>query len=153
MRAVSIVDRRFPIFDVTGAARWRPVDLPPRSGGYLRRRDCRWCCTRSAVHSNLGRVPRSHAVVEITIPGEISVETVAPDAIPGWDAENQITSLSYGDKWLEERRSAILLVPSAVSCGCESNVLPNAEHTGYNRAGASRPQEMVWDEQQVRCMK
>jgi RES domain-containing protein len=75
------------------------------------------------VHANLGRVPRTHAVVEITIPGAIATETVAPGDLPGWDADDQSVSRAFGDQWLEEKRTAVLLVPSVVTRGRQRNVL------------------------------
>ena len=98
------------------------------------------------VHGNLGHVPKTHAVVEIAIPDEISIETVVADEMPGWDAEDQLESRSYGDKWLEERRTAILLVPSAVTRGREHNVLLNPEHPEFKDITASDPQDVIWDE-------
>lgn len=146
MRAFRIADRRFPIFDGTGArlvgGRWnspgRPVIYAAETfaGAML----------EVLVHSNLGRVPKTHAVVEITIPDQISVETVGADAMPGWDAEDQIASRFYGDKWLDEQRTVVLLVPGAATRGREHNVLLNPEHPQFKAIAASKPQDVVWDE-------
>lgn len=153
MRAFRIADRRFPVFDGTGArlvgGRWnfpgRPVIYAAATfaGAVL----------EVLVHSNLGRVPKTHAVVEITIPDEISAETIAAAALPGWDAEDQIVSRLYGDRWLEEKRTAVLLVPSVVTGGREHNVLLNPEHPEYKRIKAARPQEVVWEERLFQRMK
>ncbi len=98
------------------------------------------------VHGNLGRVPKTHAVVEITIPGAIGVEAVVAEKLPGWDADDRIVSRSYGDEWLEERRTAVLLVPSVVTRGREHNVLLNPEHPEFKDIAASKPQNVIWDE-------
>jgi RES domain-containing protein len=153
MRAFRIADRRFPVFDGTGArlvgGRWnspgRPVIYAAATfaGAVL----------EVLVHSNLGRVPKTHAVVEITIPDEISAETIAAAVLPGWDAEDQIVSRLYGDRWLEEKRTAVLLVPSVVTGGREHNVLLNPEHPEYKRIKAATPQEAVWDERLFQRMK
>jgi RES domain-containing protein len=146
MRAFRIADRRFPVFDGTGArlvgGRWnspgRPVIYAAETfaGALL----------EVLVHSILGRVPKTHAVVEITIPDQLSVESFATGLLRGWDAEDQIVSRWFGDQWLEEKRTAVLLVPSAATRGREHNILLNPEHPEFERITASQPQEVVWDE-------
>lgn len=95
------------------------------------------------VHANLGRVPRRHALVEITIPDTIATEIVAPEDLPGWDADDQIVSRAYGDRWLEEGRTAVLLVPSIVTRGREHNVLLNPEHRAFKKITVSKPQDVL----------
>jgi RES domain-containing protein len=145
MRAFRIADRRFPIFDGSGArlvgGRWNSPGLQmiyaaeTFSGAVL----------EVLVHSNLGRVPRTHAVVEITIPDANPVEILSTDALPGWDAEDLMASRAFGDQWLQEKRSAVLLVPSAVTSGRERNVLLNPEHPAFAGVTASSPQDVIWD--------
>lgn len=153
MRAFRIADRRFPIFDGTGArlvgGRWnspgRPVIYAAETfaGAVL----------EVLVHANLGRVPRTHALVEITIPDTIVTEIVAPDELPDWDASDQSVSRAYGDEWLEERRTAVLLVPSLVTRGHEQNVLLNPKHPDFKHITSSNPQDVVWDERLFRRRK
>lgn len=150
MRAFRIADRRFPIFDGTGArlvgGRWnspgRPVIYAAETfaGAVL----------EVLVHANLGRLPKTHAVVEITIPEALTTEIVAPETLPGWDADDQRVSRAYGDQWLEEGRTAVLLVPSLVTRGREHNILLNPEHPAFKKVIASKPQEVVWDERLFR---
>jgi RES domain-containing protein len=145
MRAFRIADRRFPIFDGTGArlvgGRWnspgRPVIYAAETfaGAVL----------EVLVHANLGRVPRTHAVVEITIPDAIVTEILTPETLPGWDADDQIRSRAFGDQWLEQKRTAVLLVPSLVTRGREHNVLLNPEHPAFKHIAASKPQDSVSD--------
>lgn len=153
MRAFRIADRRFPIFDGTGAritgGRWNSPGRP-----------LIYCAETFAgavleilVHSNLGRVPKTHALVEITIPDQVTLETVALDTVPSWDAEDQIASRAFGDLWLDSRRTAILLVPSVVTRGREHNVLLNPDHPEFQLITVSYPQEVVWDERLFRQAK
>lgn len=151
MRAFRIADRRFPIFDGTGArlvgGRWhspgRPVIYAAETfaGAVL----------EVLVHANLGRVPRTHAVVEIAIPDAIAIEIVAPEELPGWDAEDQVVSRAYGDRWLEKGRTAVLLVPSIITRWREHNVLLNPEHRAFKGITASKPQDVRWDERLFRA--
>jgi RES domain-containing protein len=150
MRAFRIADRRHPLFDGTGAkltgGRWnspgRPVIYAAETfaGALL----------EVLVHANLGRVPRTHAVMEIVIPESVLIETVRSEEIPGWDAPDQIASREFGDRWLQELRSGVLLVPSFVSSGRERNVLINPEHSDFGRITASEPEELLWDERLFR---
>lgn len=137
MRAFRIADRRFPIFDGTGArlvgGGW---NSPGRAVIYAAETFA-GTVLEVLVHSNLGRVPKSHGVVEITINDEVAVEAVAADAVPGWDAEDQLASRAFGDKWLAEQRTAVLLVPSSVTRGREHNVLLNPEHPEFERITAT----------------
>lgn len=145
MQAFRIADRRFPIFDGTGArlvgGRWNSAGRPliyaseTFAGALL----------EILVHSNLGRTPKTHAAIEISIPDSILVESLSAADLRGWDAEDQVASRAFGDQWLTEQRSAVLLVPSAVTGGREHNVLINPEHSEFARIMAGKPQDLRWD--------
>ncbi len=141
-----IADRRFPVFDGTGArmigGRWnspgRPVIYAAETFAAA--------LLEVLVHANLGRVPRTHVVIEITIPDAIRIEWLRGRDLPGWDAEDQIVSRNFGDQWLAERRSAVLLVPSMVTAGHEHNVLINPEHRQFAKIIAGKPRDVQWEE-------
>lgn len=153
MRAFRIADRRFPIFDGTGArlagGRWnspgRPVIYAAETfaGAML----------EVLVHANLGRVPKTHAVIEIAIPDTITTEIVSPEDLPGWDAEDQSLTRAFGDQWLDEGKAAVMFVPSIVTCGREHNLLLNSEHPAFKDITSSKPQDIVWDERLFRRRK
>lgn len=84
-----------------------------------------------AAQSNGLRLPRTLVFVRIDIPAETSVEEVAPEAVPGWNAADLVASQTYGDRWYDERRSLILLVPSLVAPGLEFNVVINQRHPEF----------------------
>lgn len=69
------------------------------------------------VHANIGLVPDTQAFIAIEIPDSVSREVVAEDEVPGWDADDQRASRAVGDRWIEERCSALLFEPSLVSGG------------------------------------
>jgi RES domain-containing protein len=145
MRVFRVADRRFPLFDGMGArltgGRWnspgRPVIYAAETfaGALL----------ETLVHSNLGRAPRTHAVVEIVVPDSLIVESLGEDDLPGWDDENQTVSRAFGDGWLMEQRSAVLLVPNVITHGRECNVLINPEHRDFGHITASTPEPVNWD--------
>ncbi len=145
MLAFRIADRRFPLFDGTGArligGRWnspgRPVIYAAQTFAAA--------LLEVLVHSNLGKVPNTHAVIEITIPGSLQIETLHEENLPGWDAEDQRASRLFGDQWLTEQRSAVLLVPSLVTRGREQNVVLNPLHPGFSEIWAGKPFDVQWD--------
>jgi len=151
MRAYRIADRRYPIFDGAGArlagGRW---NSPGRAVIYCEETYA-GALLEILVHANLGRIPRAHAAVEVTIPGNVAIESAEPDAIPGWDAADQVASRAFGDEWLASNRSAVLLVPSLVARGHEHNILIKPAHSDFSRIRAGVPREVVWDERLFRA--
>ena len=97
------------------------------------------------VHANLASVPRTLASVTIDIPDDVAIDVLSSTALRGWDAEDLLASRLFGDRWLDERRTAVLLVPSAVLQGRENNVLLNPEHPAFARIQASAPEPVAWD--------
>jgi len=145
MRVFRIADRRFPIFDGSGArlvgGRWnspgRPVIYAAQtfSGAVL----------EMLVHGNLNRLPRTQAYIEIEVPTDSAIEQLGVADISGWRDEDQIASRKYGDRWLEERRTAVLVVPAIVTMGMEHNILLNPAHSDFARITASEPKDVIWD--------
>lgn len=145
IHAFRVADRRFPLFDGTAArllgGRW---NSPGRSLIYAAE-TFSGALLEVLVHANLGRVPKTHALVEITIPETVAIESLTRDELPGWDGEDQIVSRAFGDRWISEGRSAVLLVPGAVTSGRERNVLISPEHADFSKITASQPQDVLWD--------
>ncbi len=148
MRAFRIADRRHAIFDGTGAkllgGRW---NSPGRAVIYASE-SFSLALLEVLVHANLGRPPKTHAVVEIAIPGDVSLEMVSLAA--GFHEQELEQTRAFGDAWLREGRSCVLLAPSAVVGGRERNVLINPAHTEFARIHASPPQEFLWDDRLFR---
>jgi RES domain-containing protein len=150
MQAFRIADRRFPIFDGTGArlvgGRWNS----PGWALIYAAETFAGAVLEMLVHSNLGRVPKTHALVEIAIPDGVSVESVSPSDVPAWDSFDLKAGRAFGDRWLDEKRSAVLLVPSVVTRGRERNVLLNPGHPDFAKIKAGKPQDLAWDERLFR---
>ena len=144
-RAYRIADRRHEIFDGTGAflygARW---NSPGRRIIYAAD-SFAGAMLEMLVHTRIGRVPRTHAWIEIDIPAEVSVEVIEAADIPGWDAEDSPHARRFGDDWYDERRTAALVVPSVATHGLGQNVLFNQDHVDFPHLGASSPRDVVWD--------
>lgn len=145
MLAFRIADRRHPIFDATGAmlkgGRWNS----PGSRVIYAAETYAGAVLEVLVHANLGSLPRTLASVTIHIPDDLVPETLDPAALPGWNAEDLHGSRSFGDLWLAQRRSAVLLVPGVVLQGRERSVLLNPEHPDFPRIEAGPPEPVPWD--------
>ncbi|WP_442165505.1 RES family NAD+ phosphorylase, partial [Rhizobium leguminosarum] len=59
-------------------------------------------------------LPQAHYVT-ITLPRGLSYEIFSEPALPGWDSMPANASKAFGERWCQEKSSAILLVPSVVA--------------------------------------
>lgn len=146
VRGFRIADPLHPIFDGTGSylngGRWtskgrRVINAAESYAGAL---------LEMLVHLNLGRIPRTHAWIQITIPSDLPMEEVRAEDLPGWNAPDLRASQRYGDSWHSERRSAVLLVPALVTRGIDRNLLLNQDHPDFAAITANEPQDVNWDE-------
>ena len=75
----------------------------------------------------------------------VTVETVSMDDVRKWDAEDMIASRAFGDRWIQESRTAILRVPSVITNGRESNIVFNPAHSEFALVRADDPEPVHWD--------
>ena len=143
LRAFRIADMRHTIFDGSGAmlhgARWnspgrRVIYAAETYAGAL---------LEILVHAS-GSVPQSQGNVEIEIPSGLSIEEVAQDNLARWDAPSFEATQAFGDRWYDERRTPVLIVPSVVT-RVERNVLINQEHPEFPMVRASQAVPVRWD--------
>jgi RES domain-containing protein len=82
------------------------------------------------VHLEPASLPNDLYSIVATIPDTVSVEELTPaDLPPNWrDYPAPVTLQDIGSKWVRERRSFLLIVPSAVNPG-EKNILLNPAHS------------------------
>lgn len=71
--------------------------------------------------------PVNQRYVEIEINPDISFEIVSPNDLNGWDAVNSSVARQFGSQWLQQARSALLLVPCVIA-PLDYNVLLNPNH-------------------------
>ena len=74
----------------------------------------------------------------------MSIEEITQDDVAHWDSPSFETARAFGDRWVDERRTPVLLVPSLVTL-VERNVLINQEHPDFARIRASHPMPVRWD--------
>jgi hypothetical protein len=129
-----------------------PVGSVVLSQVFQRKRRCRTLSTYAValleilVHANLGRVPHGFAYIEIDFPAGVAIEEVTASGLPNWDAVDCGASQKFGSEWYQEKRSAVLVVPSVAAGGMERNVVINPEHGEFRLVKASRPRQVEWDQ-------
>ena len=145
MQLYRIADSRHPIWDGTGAAmvggRWnspgRPVIYASLS----------YACAllEILVHANIGRIPATQACVVAQIPEGLFIERHDAQSLPaGWDGDDLSIAWRFGDQWLQESRSAVLVVPSVVA-RLEGNALINPLHADASGLQVAPSQPVIWD--------
>ncbi|MBK3844174.1 RES family NAD+ phosphorylase [Paraburkholderia aspalathi] len=145
MRVFRIADSRHPVWSGTGAmlvgGRFNSPGRPVVYGAL----SFAGAMLEVLVHARIGKVPRHHVWVQTDVPDDLEVEHVAAHDLPaGWDSPDLQVARGFGDRWIGEGRSALLVVPSVVA-RAESNVLVNPAHPAAARLVVSAPQPVVWD--------
>ncbi|NOT84813.1 MAG: RES domain-containing protein [Methylococcaceae bacterium] len=145
MRIFRLGDERHPIWDGTGEAliggRWNSPGKPVIYGSLS------YSCAmlEMLAHANIGRIPSTHRFVIADVPDEVFVEKHEAIELPdGWDTDNNTYGRAFGDQWLNEKRSAILLVPSVVA-KLDWNALVNPAHPDANKFIISTSEKVIWD--------
>lgn len=95
------------------------------------------------VRRGLELPPNQH-FIEIAVPVGTTYEEVTKDILPGWDSPTFQAARTYGSAWLDERRSAILIVPSYVAPE-EVNILINPSHPDAAAIRVGREKPVRWD--------
>ncbi|MCC2978190.1 RES family NAD+ phosphorylase [Sphingomonas sp. PL-96] len=104
-------------------------------------------CLETVVHLNASGLPLNRYLVEVTVPKDIWArrETIDPAQHVGWDAEPAgLTSTEVGTRWITERRSALLCVPSVIVPE-EDNILINPAHADATRITAQKVRRWLYD--------
>ena len=145
MKIYRIADGRHPIWDGTGAAfiggRWNSPGKPVIYGSLS------YACAMLEIlaHANTGRIPETQQYVIVDVPGSVSVEIVEENQLPeGWDSENNAPARAFGDRWLNQARTAILIVPSVIA-RLDQNALVNPLHPDAKKVIVSEPKKVIWD--------
>ena len=140
-----IADGRFDVFSAVGASlvggRWNS----PGVGVIYTSRSYAGAMLECLAHAGVGRMPRTHVAIEIAIAAAVSVEHHDESSLPvGWDHADLHVARAFGDAWIREQRTAVLVVPSVVARR-EMNVLLNPQHPDFKKIVAGSPEPVVWD--------
>lgn len=145
MQIFRIGDERHSIWDGSGAAlvggRWNSPGRQVIDGSLS------YACAMLEIlaHASIGRIPLTQRFVIAAVPDDVLIERQDASTLPvGWDAESNSAARGFGDQWLKEARSAVLLVPSVVA-RLEWNALVNPHHPDAARLSLSAAEKVVWD--------
>lgn len=146
MRAWRITKVRHAPFDGTGArlfgGRWSSPGRPVIYGSA----SFAGAILEILAHALRPRtLPGPHHAVTIDVPDRL-VEELEPQDLPGWDDRESPAARHFGDRWLSEGRSAVLVVPSLPSRPVGRNVVINPRHREARRIRVSAPFAVPWDE-------
>jgi RES domain-containing protein len=145
LRAFRIGDPqgKYPIYSGEGAAtvegRWhrRGQEVIYASLSYAT------ALLEKLAHYN-GVLPSNQHFIEIEIPAGTSYEQCTKDSLPEWSLPDSPQARAFGSQWLEEARTAILIVPSYVARE-ERNVLINPRHAQAGKIRPSLEKPVWWD--------
>jgi len=144
--AYRIVREGMPIFDGGGAFRWGGRWNGPGRYVIHAAESYSLALLENLVHFNLGELPPRFLVAPLKIPKDVSRKIADGAEVPRWNAPSPYTaSREYGDAWYDERRTAVLIVPSVVS-PFECNVLINQEHLDARRIEVGAPVRALLDD-------
>ncbi|MBC7500919.1 MAG: RES family NAD+ phosphorylase [Herminiimonas sp.] len=145
MQVFRIADGRHPLWDATGALRFGGRWNSPGLGVIYGATTYAGAMLEVLVHTRIGKVPKTHVWVVGTVPDSVAVERVTPSLLPaGWGNQESVAAREFGDRWVREGRSAVLLVPSVVT-GDEGNVVINPAHPDAAKIAVSAPRAVIWD--------
>lgn len=90
-------------------------------------------------------LPGPHRGMRFEMPAEL-VERLEPEQLPGWDERGSIEARSFGDSWLRERRTPVLVVPSVPARPVGRVVLINPRHPSAQHIARLEPFPVPWDD-------
>ena len=103
------------------------------------------------VHVPLAQAPKNLSIATIAVPDDTSAETITEEILPNnWRQRPAPVELEeIGTRWIEEKRSLLLRVPSAVVKG-DYNVLINPAHSDMKEVEIAAVEPYLLDERLVR---
>jgi RES domain-containing protein len=138
MQIYRIADSRHPVWSGTGAmlvgGRFNSPGRPVIYGAL----SFAGAMLEVLVHARIGKVPRHHVWVQAEVPNSVAIERIDVGPDPK-------IARAVGDRWIEEGRTAVLIVPSVVA-RAEFNALVNPAHPDAKHLSITEPQPVVWDE-------
>lgn len=140
-----IADRRHPIMDGYGAAllggRWNS----PGTSVIYAATSYSLAMLEKLVHLSRASVPTTHVYVQISLPQSMPMERIKPGDISLGNFDDYRESRKYGDQWVFEKRTAVLLVPSVIAGPHDFNALINPAHEDYVKLKITAPEPVIWD--------
>ena len=125
------------------AARWNPNDIEMIYTASSRS----LACLENVVHRNQIGLTMAFNIMTIKIPDNIGISHIKiTDLPPDWQNFNQMPlTQSIGEKWITEKKSAILAVPSSI-IDEEINYLINPRHDDFKKIKLVKTMPFAFDQ-------
>jgi RES domain-containing protein len=133
----------YPIFDATGST-LAPGRWNTRGSPIIYAAEHYSTALLEKLVRGSGALPPNRHFVEITIPRGVTYEMFSAESLPGWDVTPPTESRAFGERWQNERRSLILIVPSIVA-RVDNNILINPSHGEFPQIEVSLYKPVFWD--------
>ncbi|QUD87788.1 RES family NAD+ phosphorylase [Phenylobacterium montanum] len=136
-------DGAYPIYDATGSRLYPGRWNTPATPVIYASQHYSTAMLEKLAHGS-GQMPPNQHFVEITIDAGVSYEVFSVGHNPGWDLPDARVAKAFGEAWVREGRSAILLAPSLVA-RMEQNIVINPAHPDAARIRHGLHQPVWWD--------
>jgi RES domain-containing protein len=83
------------------------------------------------------------------MPAAVRIIELDSKDLPGWDSPNYTVSREFGDRWLNEAKTALLCVPSITGRPHERNCIINPDHQDASELQLAKPHALIWDERLI----
>ena len=151
--AYRIVREGLSPLDGSGAYRWGGRWTSPRRHVIHAAESYALAVLESLVHFNRGELPPRLIVAQLRIPANVSREVLLSDRIPGWTAVQPNSSCQeFGNRWYDERRSAVLMTPSVLS-PFECNLLINQAHSESGSIEVTQVKPAIMDDRLLKLVR
>lgn len=101
----------------------------------------------SLVRLAVEDISKGFVAVSADIPEDIAIEEFETTQLPDnwWDTPVPECLAVKGREWLDNRRTAVLKVPSAITIPVEANFLLNPEHPDFQQIQINQPEPFSLD--------
>ena len=93
-----------------------------------------------AQGGGFGLEPKGYGYVAVQVPDDVKMRRYPRNRPP----KPELQSQTFGDDWVKNLETAILLVPSAASPG-DWNALINPLHPDFKRLVVGKERKVIWD--------
>ena len=109
-------------------------------------------CLENLVHRNGFGFDTDYCLLTIEISKSIKILEISEKSLPeGWNKKDERAHLIcriYGDNWIKNQESCILIVPSAIIAN-EKNILINPNHKDFNEIKLKSTEPFLFDKRLI----
>ena len=135
-----------PAFDGTGTARFGARWTSPGRVAIYAAGSYAGALMEILAHARRHDLKVAYQCLVIVIPEHVRVIAVEAKAAPGWDSRDYVVSRGVGDRWLQEKKSAVLRVPSVTGSPHEYHFIFNPLHADVSKLKLGKPHAVTWDD-------